>query len=125
MQIDSADVYASVLVVPLDDLPLKESKRVLVQVGTTVRPSGWKTEPAIMAPQRGGYRLRANRSPGPGAVVDRQCPSERADRQRGTRQGRPPGRSGCPVRDAALDRDGAAAVAKVPAETMYLILSAN
>ena len=48
VHIESADRYASILVVPLDDLPLKLSKRVLIQVGTTARPTGWKTEPVIM-----------------------------------------------------------------------------
>ena len=43
VQIDSADMYATVLAVPLDDKPLKQSKKVLIQVGTTARPTGWKT----------------------------------------------------------------------------------
>jgi hypothetical protein len=39
--IQSSSEYASILVVPLDDQPLRESKRVLVQVGSTARPTGW------------------------------------------------------------------------------------
>jgi hypothetical protein len=38
--------YAAVSVVALDDRPLDESRRVLIQVGTTMRPKGWKDEPA-------------------------------------------------------------------------------
>lgn len=34
--------YGSVVVVAMDDRPLKESGKVLVQVGTTCRPTGWK-----------------------------------------------------------------------------------
>ena len=30
----------------MDDKPLKESKKVLVQVGTVARPTDWTTEPA-------------------------------------------------------------------------------
>jgi hypothetical protein len=39
--IQSSNDYAAVTLVPLDGLPLKESQRVLVQVGTVARPSGW------------------------------------------------------------------------------------
>jgi len=39
--IQASNDYATVLVVALDNQPLKESKRVLVQIGTTARPTGW------------------------------------------------------------------------------------
>jgi hypothetical protein len=40
--ISCANPYATVLVVSLDGEPLKTSKKVLVQVGTTCRPTGWQ-----------------------------------------------------------------------------------
>ena len=43
IEIQSDDAYATVLAVAMDDLPISSSKRVLVQVGTTERPAGWKT----------------------------------------------------------------------------------
>jgi hypothetical protein len=46
LQITSSNEYASLLVVSLDKLPLNASKRVLVQVGTTMRPTGWQEKPA-------------------------------------------------------------------------------
>ncbi len=39
--IDSQNEYATVLVVSLDEEPLARSRRVLVQVGTRARPTGW------------------------------------------------------------------------------------
>jgi len=33
--------YASLVVVPLDDRPIAESRKILVQAGTVARPSGW------------------------------------------------------------------------------------
>jgi len=125
VQLDSADPYASVLVVPLDDLQLKESKKVLIQVGTTARPTGWKTEPATTRPA--------------GAKADIDC-------ERVLDVGRAPwlianthltvrvanaaltkavllDESGVPLREVELEREDATAVVKVPAETMYLILS--
>lgn len=44
--IGSENNYATVSVVALDEKPLKESGKVLVQVGTIARPTGWKTEDA-------------------------------------------------------------------------------
>ena len=38
--------YATIVVVPLDGKPIRESGKVLVQVGTTCRPTGWTTVPA-------------------------------------------------------------------------------
>lgn len=40
--IECANAYASVAVVPLDDKPIAGSGRLLVQVGTEARPTGWK-----------------------------------------------------------------------------------
>lgn len=37
--------FASVVVVPLDDQPIATSRRLLVQVGTSCRPTGWKERP--------------------------------------------------------------------------------
>jgi hypothetical protein len=38
--------YASVLVVPLDDLPIRTSRKVLVQVVTEETNNGWQVEPS-------------------------------------------------------------------------------
>ncbi|MGD0090417.1 MAG: hypothetical protein ABSE73_10905 [Planctomycetota bacterium] len=45
VEIACANAYAAIVVVSLDGKPIKESSRVLVQVGTTCRPSGWKVMP--------------------------------------------------------------------------------
>jgi len=37
----SRNAYGSIVVVPLDDRPLAESRKVLVQCGTVARPAGW------------------------------------------------------------------------------------
>jgi hypothetical protein len=46
LTVQSGNDYATVLAVPMDNQPLNISKRVLVQVGTIVRTTGWQTEPA-------------------------------------------------------------------------------
>ena len=42
----SGNEYATVAVVAMDDQPLRESGKILVQVGTSARLTGWKTKPA-------------------------------------------------------------------------------
>ncbi len=44
--IRSGNEYATVAVVSLDDKPLKTSGKVLVQIGTQARPTGWEAKPA-------------------------------------------------------------------------------
>ncbi|MCC5827875.1 MAG: hypothetical protein JJU36_00380 [Phycisphaeraceae bacterium] len=41
--IESGNRYASIALVALDELPLTESRRILVQVGTEARLTGWQT----------------------------------------------------------------------------------
>jgi hypothetical protein len=42
----SGNRYGSILVVSMDDLPLTESRKVLVQAGTRSRPTGWQESPS-------------------------------------------------------------------------------
>ena len=46
IEIDCKNKYGAVAVVSLDGKPLKESAKVLVQIGSTARPTGWATVPA-------------------------------------------------------------------------------
>ena len=55
--IECANQYALVVVVALDDRPIAASRRLLVQVGTVCRPTGWREQPAADSDQgrgRGG-----------------------------------------------------------------------
>jgi len=46
VEIESTADYATIAVVSLDGRPLSESRRMLVQVGSVVRPTGWEEKPA-------------------------------------------------------------------------------
>ena len=61
--VESSDDYAAVTVVPLNDLPLAVSKKILVQVGTVVRPTGWRQEPATKDGQAGWKVVDTGRMP--------------------------------------------------------------
>jgi hypothetical protein len=58
IKLDDAEIqcgndYASILLVSQDDKPLKLSGRILVQLGTIARPTGWKTKPAAVQKKSG------------------------------------------------------------------------
>jgi len=48
VEIDARDAYAAVVVVSLDELPIRDSARLLVQVATPARPQGWAERPVTI-----------------------------------------------------------------------------
>jgi hypothetical protein len=52
VQIACDNEYAAITVLSLDNKPIRESGRLLVQIGTLARPTGWTTRPARV--QEGG-----------------------------------------------------------------------
>jgi hypothetical protein len=63
VQIQSGKDYATVMVVAMDDKPLGDSARILVQVGTTERPAGWKTKPVQISGKAGEEVVSYGRAP--------------------------------------------------------------
>jgi hypothetical protein len=59
--IECENPYASILVVAMDDTPLAESRKVLIQVGTTARPTGWRTEATEVTPKNWTYAVPGER----------------------------------------------------------------
>ena len=55
--IDSENSYATVLVVSLDDQPLARTSRVLVQVGTRARPTGWTDHAVTFSVERSREKI--------------------------------------------------------------------
>ncbi|MGD2175332.1 MAG: hypothetical protein PVJ27_08010, partial [Candidatus Brocadiaceae bacterium] len=53
LTIRSGNDYASIVAVAMDGRPLRSSAKVLVQVGTTCRPTGWKVKPATREQKEG------------------------------------------------------------------------
>ena len=72
--ITSGNEYATVAVVSLDGAPLKTAKKILVQVGTIARPTGWQDKRSdAFAGQPDQSQVRRGR--------DRQKPVERGSRR--------------------------------------------
>ncbi len=55
--------YATVLVVSMDGKELKTSGKILVQVGTTERPTGWQTKPAPVDKKTGEQVVNFGHAP--------------------------------------------------------------
>ncbi len=60
VELRCANEYAAVLVVAMDDKPIAQAARILVQVGTAERPTGWKTK---------ATQIEVNKSTMPGEEV--------------------------------------------------------
>jgi len=54
VKVKSGNTFAAVSAASLDGEPLKSSGKILVQVGTRTRPSGWSTEPVEIELKEGG-----------------------------------------------------------------------
>jgi hypothetical protein len=54
--IQSGNDYAAISVVAMDNLPLSQSRKILVQVGTSARPTGWQVREATRNSKGGPVR---------------------------------------------------------------------
>lgn len=55
MKIFSTDEYATIMAVSMDGLPFSTSKKILLQCGTTYRPTGWVEKPTQFTIQKKQY----------------------------------------------------------------------
>ncbi len=107
--------YASLLAVSMDGADLDVSKRVLIQVGTTARPYGWKTTSA------GGNKRRIT------SLGGSPWNLEKADieiqlRNPGLTRATLLDANGLARRQVAVQRTSSGVQLKLPADAMYLIL---
>ncbi|MBI3830014.1 MAG: hypothetical protein HY291_10880 [Planctomycetes bacterium] len=63
LEIASGNEYAAVLAVSMDEKDLKNSEKILVQAGTTERPTGWKTEPCKVGKKDGERIVSFGKAP--------------------------------------------------------------
>lgn len=123
LTISSQNDYASISVVAMDDTPLDTSKRILVQVGTTARLTGWETKPATF--MNGTENVRGEQ------IVSTGAPPWLITNTKATIALKNPGLThatlldpsgysagGVPIQHA----DGGSIVVQLPPQTMYLIL---
>ena len=122
--LDSANSFASILVVALDNLPLKESRRALVQITTAARPTGWATTPAEFTEGPGQPKIRGLE------ITQTGTPPWRiADTQLGLAVKNPHltkatrlDTAGFAAEDVPVSRTKTGLTLTLPPETLYLIL---
>jgi len=116
--------YAAVFVVSLDGRPLAESGSVLVQVGTTARPTGWRTAPFSFTPNGAGRAVGGEQikeiGTGPWRVENTRL--EFALRNPILRKATLVDASGHAVRRLALDRRRDKLTLTLPPDAMYVVL---
>ena len=128
-RIDLADVsvqcgndYATIVVVPLDDAPIASSGKLLVQVGTVCRPTGWQVRPASFQADSttiDGYEIvRVGTSPWQVVKTDATITLRNAGLSRATLLDV----NGNAVRDVPAQAAGGALTVTLPPEAMYVVL---
>lgn len=118
VEIQSGNDYATVLVVSMDDKPLASSGKILVQVGTTERPLGWKTKPVEVKGKPGEEVVNFGRAPW--MIVD-------ADVSIGIRNAQVTtahvlDANGMPVRQVLVGTANEKRALKFPADALYVVL---
>jgi hypothetical protein len=115
--------YASVAVVSLDDKPIVTSGRILVQIGTIARPTGWK-EKAMRIPTKDGHYLDGSR------IIDVGGPPWRIEKMRGALAVRNPSitrataldPNGMPIAEIPIWRGEGEIRISLPANALYVCL---
>jgi hypothetical protein len=120
----SSNDYAAISVVAMDNQPLKASKRVLVQVGTYVRPTGWKTKPAAFKSDDGKQTFQGfevvNTGKMPYQVNSTEVTLTLANP--GLKKATLLDSAGYPVREIEGKSQSGKFTLKLPANAMYIVL---
>ena len=124
--VESANVHLSVAVVALDERPLADSGKILVQVTPRVRPTGWKVEAATREDKKSkktlaGWEITSTGSLPfrieniSGELTLRNAGIERATALDG--MGRP-----LPEKTVELTRTGGSVVLTLPEDALWILL---
>ena len=120
--LESRNEYASVNVVSMDDEPLARSRRILVQVGTTARLSGWKVKDAQFTfgeqTVRGKQIVDTGKPPWQIRNTQVRVTIDNPNLRKATRLDV----SGYPAESVPVSRTGKAVTVNLPANTMYMVL---
>ena len=120
--IQSGNEYAAISIVAMDGKPLKQSRKILVQIGTVARPTGWQVREATRDqkghPLHGLEIVRTGTPPYQIANTDATLTINNPALGKATLLD-PAGYAAAPV---ALTKNAAGVTVKLPPNTMYLII---
>jgi hypothetical protein len=118
VEIRSRNEYATVLVVSLDGKDLKQSAKVLIQVGTTERPTGWATKPAKVGKADGEEIVSFGKAPW--QIVETDASVSIANPALKTAHVLDA--NGMKVKDIPLEDANGKKELKLPADALYVVL---
>jgi len=118
VEIQSGNDYATVLVVAMDDRPLKSSTKILLQAGTTERPQGWKTKPVSVAGHPGEEVVNFGHAPW---MIVRNDVTVSV-RNLKISQAHVLDPNGMPIQDLPLQPMGSGRTFKFPPNALYVVL---
>ena len=122
--ITSGNPYATVLAVSMDGLPLKTSRKVLVQVGTAARPTGWQAQETDYKSDDGKQTLHGYQvvkvGTGPFQVVNTDVTLTVGNA--GLSKATLLDAAGYPAGPVEVTRAGGKMTVKLPANAMYVVL---
>lgn len=124
LTIQSGNEYATVMVVALDDNPLSQSQKVLVQVGTVMRPTGWSTKPAQVKSKDGNQTyigqeiVSTGKLPWQVVNTDVTLTLKNPNLKKATQLDT----AGFAGKTVAIQQAGGVTTIKLPSDTLYLVL---
>jgi hypothetical protein len=119
----SVNEYATLSVVSMDGKPIRQSGKLLVQIGTTVRPTGWQDKDATFSddskkPVRGRQIVAVGGTPWQVTDLDATVVVTNPTLKTATVLDA----NGMKVRTVPTTRSGAAFTVKLPANALYVVL---
>jgi len=119
----SGNAFGAIMAVSLDDLPLSESRSVLLQYATQSRPTGWIEKPVTLILENGG------KAPGWEVVSYGQSPWQVVQplldvsiRNKHLRRATALDMNGMPLRAVPVHHEGGTMRLRFPLSTMYVVL---
>lgn len=116
--IESKNDYATVLVVSLDEKPLNQSSKVLLQCGTRMRPTGWKSEESTRDGKRGLRVVSTGAMPWRVEVNQTSVMIKSAVLTKATTLDT----AGFPRGEASVERVGSAIKVAMPSDAVWVVL---
>jgi len=116
--IDSKNDYTTVLAVSLDGKPLESSNRILIQCGTKMRPSGWKTEAANKDGKSGERVVSTGRMPWRSDLNQTTLLLKNPSVSKATTLDT----AGFPREETELERSGSAVKLPFPGDAIWVVL---
>ena len=118
VEIRSKNDYATILAVSLDGKDLKQSSKILIQIGTTERPTNWETKPAKVGKADGEEIVNFGKAPWQIVETDASVVIANAN----LKTAHVLDANGMKVRDIPLDDVNGKKEIKLPKDAMYVVV---